>query len=263
MFGMDDPAKVVVQIRNYVIDGRMEIAEVMAGELSTMLLADSGRDHVKQAILVDALRQSSTILHARGKHKEALKACKQLQKQRDRLPKMQIKSGFESNVNGTQVLLDEMERGHVLRSLGKLGPAASAYSMGMKLGYVEAHLSCMEAHEACKGSVKKAKKVALSMANAVRSTLPISRSGDGFVLEAGEGLSTSVERIITCIDRWLQPTASLHAKAAEELTTIRAELVRQRDQIMSGEQAANARLQAAIDSLQPTVDYHEYSQGNS
>ena len=29
--------------------------------------------------------------------------------------------------------------------------------------------------------------------------------------------------------------------------------------IMAGEQAANARLQAAVDSLVPTHDYHTYS----
>ena len=33
MFGMDDPAKVVVQIRSYIEEGRYEIAEVMAQEL--------------------------------------------------------------------------------------------------------------------------------------------------------------------------------------------------------------------------------------
>ena len=38
MFGMDDPAKVVVQIRSYIEEGRYEIAEVMAQELSTHLL---------------------------------------------------------------------------------------------------------------------------------------------------------------------------------------------------------------------------------
>ena len=35
------------------------------------------------------------------------------------------------------------------------------------------------------------------------------------------------------------------------------------DAIEAGEQAANAKLQAAIDTLQPTVDYHEYSRGGS
>jgi hypothetical protein len=34
------------------------------------------------------------------------------------------------------------------------------------------------------------------------------------------------------------------------------------ESIATGEQAANARLQSAIDSLEPVVDYHEYSQSS-
>jgi hypothetical protein len=40
---------------------------------------------------------------------------------------------------------------------------------------------------------------------------------------------------------------------------IQAEIERQIAAIMSGEQAANVRLQAAVDSLVPTHDYHTYS----
>ena len=40
---------------------------------------------------------------------------------------------------------------------------------------------------------------------------------------------------------------------------IQADIERQIAAIMSGEQAANARLQAAVDSLVPTHDYHTYS----
>ena len=40
---------------------------------------------------------------------------------------------------------------------------------------------------------------------------------------------------------------------------IQADIERQIAAIMTGEQAANARLQAAVDSLVPTHDYHTYS----
>ena len=40
---------------------------------------------------------------------------------------------------------------------------------------------------------------------------------------------------------------------------IQADIERQISAIMAGEQAANARLQAAVDSLVPTHDYHTYS----
>ena len=40
---------------------------------------------------------------------------------------------------------------------------------------------------------------------------------------------------------------------------IQADIERQIAAIAAGEQAANARLQAAVDSLVPTHDYHTYS----
>ena len=40
---------------------------------------------------------------------------------------------------------------------------------------------------------------------------------------------------------------------------IQTDIERQISAIMSGEQAANARLQAVVDSLVPTHDYHTYS----
>ena len=39
---------------------------------------------------------------------------------------------------------------------------------------------------------------------------------------------------------------------------IQVDIERQISAIMAGEQAANARLQAAVDSLVPTHDYHTY-----
>ena len=40
---------------------------------------------------------------------------------------------------------------------------------------------------------------------------------------------------------------------------VESDIEKQIAAIMSGEQAANARLQAAVDSLIPTHDYHTYS----
>ena len=57
MFGMDDPSKVVDQIRNYIAEHRLELAEVMAQELSTHLL-NSKRDKDLDQVLVSVLRLS-------------------------------------------------------------------------------------------------------------------------------------------------------------------------------------------------------------
>ncbi len=42
LFGMGDPATVIDQYRRYVQDGRLEISEVMASELSELLLSKKG-----------------------------------------------------------------------------------------------------------------------------------------------------------------------------------------------------------------------------
>ena len=56
---------------------------------------------------------------------------------------------------------------------------------------------------------------------------------------------------------------NLPAKASVALDAVKRELERQIASIEAGEQAANAKLQAAIDTLQPAVDYHEYSRGGT
>jgi len=45
---------------------------------------------------------------------------------------------------------------------------------------------------------------------------------------------------------------------AERCQNLRQELEDQRAAIVAGEQAANARLQSALDSLQPKHDYYQY-----
>ena len=83
-----------------------------------------------------------------------------------------------------------------------------------------------------------------------------------FVLISDIGLRTSYQKITSSFDRWLQPSSGLNPTVAENLARRLASLNSQKAAIESGEQAANARLQSAIDSLQPAVDYHEYSQSS-
>ena len=72
-----------------------------------------------------------------------------------------------------------------------------------------------------------------------------------------------LETLLNDISRWLKPEFSLPAKASVALDTSKREIERQIASIEAGEQAANAKLQAAIDTLEPAIDYHEYSRGGS
>ena len=75
--------------------------------------------------------------------------------------------------------------------------------------------------------------------------------------------SQPLDSLLTDLSRWLKLELNLPAKASVALDAVKRELERQIASIEAGEQAANAKLQAAIDTLQPAVDYHEYSRGGT
>ena len=79
---MGDPATVIDQYRRYVQDGRLEISEVMASELSDLLLSKKGRTLVEQGHLVTALRDLAKIQEMRTKWKESRAAGSMLVKAR-------------------------------------------------------------------------------------------------------------------------------------------------------------------------------------
>ena len=76
-----------------------------------------------------------------------------------------------------------------------------------------------------------------------------------------EKISFISESLLSNITRWLKPELNLPAKASIALDSAKRDLERQISSIETGEQAANAKLQAAIDTLQPAVYYHEYTRG--
>ena len=65
------------------------------------------------------------------------------------------------------------------------------------------------------------------------------------------------------LKRWLDPALRLPASEAVALKRRADELRRQMEEIASGEQAADAALAAAVEKLEPAVDYHTYSAGGA
>ena len=263
MFGMDDPVKVLNQLRHYVTDGRLEIAEVMAEELTNLLLSEKKRTMGNQELLVLALRDHANILEIRKKWKESLNSSKRLQKEGRTLKAMRAKNGVANSED--QIVLhlqDKMQIGRIFLQCNKMKKAINCFSVVAKTGHIEAHLLSMEAYEKCKGSLKKATKVAKALDKALEVCGPLSHEQNEFVLISDIGLRTSYQKITSSFDRWLQPSSGLNPTVAENLERRLASLNSQKAAIESGEQAANARLQSAIDSLQPAVDYHEYSQSS-
>ena len=264
---MGDPATVIDQYRRYVQDGRLEISEVMASELSDLLLAKKGKTLTEQGHLVTALRDLSKILEIRSKWKESRAAASMLVKARKRYAKLLRSNGMRDearNVSKTEAA-DEDQRGRVRAHEGALRAALSHWKRARKVQpqLIEAYWRPIEAHERIKSTLKGANKVGLALAKILNSVGPVNRVGESFQLQPENTEPQPLESLLSDMSRWLKPELALPAKASVALDSAKREIERQITSIEAGEQAANAKLQAAIDTLQPTVDYHEYSRGGT
>ena len=264
---MGDPATVIDQYRRYVQDGRLEISEVMASELSDMLLSKKGKSLTEQGHLVTALRDLAKIQEIRTKWKESRAAASMLVKARKRYVRLLQSNGMQSKARAEKnaEAVDEVQRGRVRAHEGALRAALSHWKRARKVQpqLVEAFWRPLEAHEQIKSTLKGAGKIGLSLAKVLTSVGPVNRVGESFQLQPENTEAQPLESLLSDLVRWLKPELALPAKASVALDAAKRELNRQIASIEAGEQAANAKLQAAIDTLQPAIDYHEYSRGGT
>ena len=262
---MGDPATVIDQYRRYVQDGRMEISEVMASELSDLLLAKKGKTLAEQGHLVTALRDLAKIQEMREKWAESKAAGTMLGKARKKYAKLLRSNGMQSEAKAAYRTEgdDEVQRGRVRAREGALRSALSHWKRARKVQpqLIEAYWRPLEAHEQIKSTLKGANKVGLALAKILTTVGPVNKVGESFQLQPNDSEAQPLDSLLNDIARWLKPELGLPAKASVALDSVKRELERQIVSIEAGEQAANAKLQAAIDTLQPTVDYHEYSRG--
>ena len=67
MFGMSDPTQTLLQLENYVKDGRLEMSEVMATQFTDMFLSNKKRTQSEQILLIRGLQILCDVLLIRGK----------------------------------------------------------------------------------------------------------------------------------------------------------------------------------------------------
>jgi hypothetical protein len=148
---------------------------------------------------------------------------------------------------------------------GALRAALSHWKRARKVQphLIEAYWRPLEAHETIKSTLKGAGKLGISLAKILISVGPVNRVGESFQLQPENTEAQPLETLLSNLSRWLKPELALPAKASVALDASNRELNRQIASIEAGEQAANAKLQAAIDTLQPSIDYHEYSRGGT
>jgi hypothetical protein len=226
MFGAADPEQAISQLEAYHSEGRGERVEVMASALVDQLMAQKGRDDSTQGILVKGLRILASVLNSRGKYKRARITIGLLHKHRNKHAKV-VGQDLAAAAG------DYHLAGFIHANAGKAGAAKKAFAKCEKLqpGHLAAAL---DVAEQCGYNKRLAKLYPL----------------------AGSVVSKNGVYILQIEDR---PAADAQRVAIALGGDIQGDIERQITAIMSGEQAANAKLQAAVDSLVPTHDYHTYS----
>jgi len=226
MFGAANPEQAIIQLEAYHLEGRGERVEVMASALVDQLISQKSRDDNTQGILVKGLRILAAVLNSRAKYKRAHITIGLLHKHRN-------KHGKAVGHDLASAASDYHLAGFIHINAGKKGAAKKAFSRCEKLqpGHLAAAL---DTAEQCGNTKILAKLYPLAG--------PVISKNGVYILEI-EG----------------RPAADARRTGVALGGDIQAEIERQIAAIMSGEQAANVRLQAAVDSLVPTHDYHTYS----
>jgi hypothetical protein len=231
MFG-GDPNQMLFQLENYYRDGRLELAEVLSTQLTESLSAIKSRNQDQQLMLVKSLFFLSQILQARGKTKNASKSIKQLVKER----RSMLKS-FPETSNISELAEDYRCGAKIFSDLGKNGISKKWFKKCLKHSpnHIAALTEMLEIHGVTKTLLKR-------METLVEKSGPVIFVNEEFVIQPEGEPKIEANRV----------AAAVGGKMGEKiLSDIEA--------IKSGNMAKNARIAKALDSLKPTMDYHEYS----
>ena len=246
MFGMSDPNQTLSQMVRYFDEGRHEMVEVMASEFTSMLLANKQRDGAIQALLVKGIRIFAEVLSIRKKHKLALQATSVLLRERKKLEKILTQSAPSLLEKLTPLEQDLSTIGHVHATAGKNSKAKKFFMKANNVtpGNIAALLAL------CQVDGTKTKH-ANRLAAAVESGGPVILENGEFFIRPEHAPGSQIDPILAVFETCERQ----HPACVEQALRIRKEC----DEITSGIQAANARLQSAMDSLTPKHDYYQYS----
>ena len=246
MFGMSDPNQTLSQMLRYFEEGRYEMVEVMATEFTTMLLANKQRDGALQTLLVKGMRVLAEVLSNRNKHKLAIHATSVLLRERKKLEKILKQTSPELVSKLTPLEQDFRTIGHVYMKAGKDSKARKFFLKASKEtpGNVAALLAL------CQVDGPKT-KYAGHLASAVESAGPVLLEQGSYVLRPENAPGSQIDPVLAVFET----SERQHPSCLEQSARIRKEC----EEIATGVQAANERLQTAMDSLTPKHDYYQYS----
>jgi peptidoglycan hydrolase CwlO-like protein len=248
MFGMQDPSQTLLQIERYMAEGRLELSEVMATQFCDLMLSNKKRDPQQQIFLLKGLRLMCDVYLLRNKADQSMKAIKRMHGERKALVKVLEKHAPQMLATMQPEHEDHLRAGRLLAAAGKTKAAAKAFARCEKLapGHLAAAQAAVEA-QPTKAHVQRL-LAAIELAGNVIST------NGRFVLQPTASPEVELERVVAT----LNTAASTVSGLASSCEQAAQKLQSQQTAIMAGEQAANARLQSALDSLQPKHDYYQY-----
>ena len=247
MFGMADPNQTLSQMIRYFEEQRYEMVEVMSSEFTGMLLSQKTRDAATQALLVKGLRILTEVLSIRKKHKLAIKASSVLQRERKKLEKILLQSAPQLLQQLTPMEEDLRRIGNVYAASGKKRKAVKFFLKAHKIqdGNLLAMLSVCETE----GVTTKHCK---TLAKDVQQAGPVILENGQYWLKPENGAKPAqIDPILAILESCIHNLP----ECREQSQRIRQEC----SDISNGITAANARLQSAMDTLQPKHDYYQYS----
>ena len=239
MFGMNDPAQTLMQLEGYIRDGRLEMVEVMATQFTDTFLSNKKRSKQEQIMLVRGLQILCDVLVTRNKFSLAMTSAKTLLRERKKTPDAHDMIGFYYQ--------DLQRSGNAFALAGKKRRAKTFFIKAFKQsgGCIAATLDAVTTIE------NDAKLVDLFL-HSLEQSGPVLRLGQSFMLQPDNLPAVEVAAILKALEG---PKLSLDERASQQIQRLKAQI----SGIESGEMAANAKLQTALDSLKPKHDYYEYS----
>ena len=248
MFGMQDPSQTLHQIERYMAEGRLELSEVMATQFCDMMLARKKREPQDQIFLLKGLRLMCDVYLMRDKADQSLTSIKRMHSERKALVKLLKKHAPQMLDSMQPEHEDHLRAGRLYAAAGKARAATKSFARCERLS--PGHLAA--AHTAVDAVPTKAH--AERLLNAVDSAGEVILANGRFQLEPMGSPPVSLDTVLASLERAAASDPALADRCRHE----RKRLDDQRAAIVAGEQAANARLQSALDSLQPKHDYYQY-----
>ena len=248
MFGMQDPSQTLQQIERYMAEGRLELSEVMATQFCDMMLGKKKREPQQQIFLLKGLRLMCDVYLLRNKADQSMASIKRMHSERKALVKILQKHAPQMLTAMQPEHEDHLRAGRLYAAAGKQRAASKSFAKCEKLspGHLAAAQTAVETLPN-KAHVER-------FLNAIVGAGDVIQSNGQFELQPQGSPAVPLDTVIATLNGAAVATPSHSDRCQAEQTRLEG----QRSAIIAGEQAANARLQSALDSLQPKHDYYQY-----